>query len=378
MTHSRKGFTLIELLVVIAIIGILVGMLLPAVQAVREAARRADCANRLRQITLASHNFHDSMKRLPEVLNQKGCVPWSAWSSASDPLSYIKCQGSGIVACVMPYMELNAVYTKADPFLYDNLKTCATYLNATGTPVYLYMYNIQGYFDVAYVDVPNVTCPSDNILEVVSYVDFIFQPVDVLGNPSDPLNDYSGIGYWLFSTPSGKSDEMGRTNYGAAAGAHSGGLNRLGVLQPFVGATGAREKRTLETIPDGTSNTILHGEMLGNINPDITTDAPIRDHVMMISGGALCRGRGAVPWMKTPALGNTPSKNYPTGNDPRQTILGSARFAPFTGFGSNHNAGVNFTFADGSVRAIPRSINWQALYSYYGQSDGQFSNALDQ
>ena len=77
MNGTKRGFTLIELLVVIAIIGILVGMLLPAVQAVREAARRADCSNRLRQVTLAAHNFHDSNKRLPDVLCQKGAVNWA-------------------------------------------------------------------------------------------------------------------------------------------------------------------------------------------------------------------------------------------------------------------------------------------------------------
>jgi prepilin-type processing-associated H-X9-DG protein len=52
--------------------------------------------------------------------------------------------------------------------------------------------------------------------------------------------------------------------------------------------------------------------------------------------------------------------------------------ASSVGFSSNHNAGVNFTFADGSVRAFPRSINWQQLYAYYGMNDGQFATGVDQ
>ena len=95
----RKGFTLVELLVVIAIIGVLVALLLPAVQAAREAARRTQCTNNLKQIALAAHNFHDVKKHLPSSVRPAGVTPLPRISG---------------ITFLLPFIEENNAYEKYD------------------------------------------------------------------------------------------------------------------------------------------------------------------------------------------------------------------------------------------------------------------------
>ena len=110
---SSRGFTLVELLVVIAIIGILVGLLLPAVQSAREAARRMQCTNNLKQLGLALHNYESANKRLPSG----GVWHWDAYMSNVGPdqrYSGARDGRASMLFYMLPYMEQNAVFQSFD------------------------------------------------------------------------------------------------------------------------------------------------------------------------------------------------------------------------------------------------------------------------
>ena len=113
----RQAFTLVELLVVIAIIGVLVALLLPAVQAAREAARRTQCSNNMKQLGIALHNYHDSLNKFP---------PGSIWFTSAAP-NNVNNRGS-ILVHLLPYIEQKNVY---DQFRFDSPPENQTYPSST-------------------------------------------------------------------------------------------------------------------------------------------------------------------------------------------------------------------------------------------------------
>jgi prepilin-type N-terminal cleavage/methylation domain-containing protein len=246
MKMRRVGFTLVELLVVIAIIGILVGLLLPAVQAAREAARRMQCSNNLKQLSLAMHNYESTYKALPCLASSQRFITATATTGSAPGATPITSsndwRGYTPHTCILPYVEQTALYNQINfgQAHYDTL--------VVGT--------LPPAIQTIRTKVSGFLCPSDK------------------------------------TYPS--TTEIGQNNYGWSEGPNLGWNVGVGLQNGFW-------KRQFYVkfgdITDGLSNTIMAGEFVKGDN-DATTYTNMGD----IAGGAVPPPAGFTATFPTQAM----------------------------------------------------------------------------
>jgi len=297
---KTQGFTLVELLVVIAIIGILIGMLLPAVQAVREAARRIQCANNLRQIGIGLLNFESANQRFPA-----GRLGREAMSHSS---TEFRCQaearitsGASLFVSILPFVEQENAF--------DLLHI--------------------GEVDI-FVDGSTTWDPS--LPETIDALSVISGPLELYNCPSDEKEDT------VVRDNFGVDVEVGTGSYAGCAGTS---FNNLAITQcewkfNNDGMFYYVKQQSVGEIADGTSNTIGVGETTDGHNPDhFNAWAECRRYVSSFRVTAN-------PLNFPPTQSIVPRHNAVRGNG---------------GFASNHTGGANFVYVDGHVGFMNDSVD---------------------
>ncbi len=357
---SLPGFTLVELLVVIAIIGILIALLLPAVQAARESARRSQCLNNLKQLALGCVNYESAKKMFPRGNNPAPTVAanrrWPEDGNTS-------------------WMFQALAYTEQDGF-YDQIVQSGSLANAVTQAILPRK-------------LPFTRCPSEN-----------WEPQD------GRLSNYIGSSGPQCNNPSGGCNSPFQLYCNAQVG--SGAVVPPALTPPtFPGygpsmswgntddiklvrgmfargqatTTGGGPTIRLNDVLDGTSNTLLLGETLPQFCEFQRYNTVTGLDPGWAGGNSIAQGQTIIPinWRIDPVPVGAPAPNWgsscndctpavnPSGNRDRCLWNWSTTW----GFKSNHPGGANFAFADGSVRFISQTISHRT-YQYLGcRHDGQ-------
>jgi prepilin-type N-terminal cleavage/methylation domain-containing protein len=314
--RTRSGFTLIELLVVIAIIAILIGLLLPAVQKIREAANRMKCSNNLHQIALAAHNFEGT----------NGFLPPGNLSDPPGAAISFNYQYYGPLALLLPYVEQDNLY-----------RTFSNNINLTPTATGNNWWNTSAW-NASFNRVKMYECPSDPQGPRATLI-FVLTDTQPVGTNSA----YEEAWYFGNNPPY----NFGITNYVSVMG----GMGRVANnWDPWAGLMTTQSNVTLgqATSSDGLANTLMFGEFstMAAYQDQKATDQTTYAHAWMGNGG-LPEAYGV----------NT---------------------AGWWTFSSSHTGGmIMFAWGDGSVRPIKKSVVTRKLRSAAGYMDGEVLNGVE-
>jgi prepilin-type N-terminal cleavage/methylation domain-containing protein/prepilin-type processing-associated H-X9-DG protein len=314
--RRQAGFTLIELLVVIAIIAVLVGLLLPAVQKVREAAARMQCANNLKQIGLALHSYHDASNKFPA-----GYVDGNT-STTSTPDNDVG-PGWGWATFLLPNVEQGNLYNQIS--LSSSMLTGA---NAIAAQNSLKVYQ----------------CPSDGLQQAVPIYDSTF---------SNPIAT------------------VGHSNYVACNGIEECFINAGGSSGASNGPFFRNSKTTIGSVTDGMSNSIFIGERSGNRSPSTWAGS--------VPGGRCPAWMANQPPSPYSAPPGTPYDNadyaqalvLAHGNATHVPSVDYPIFDADTFYSTHAGSGVNFLFGDGSVHFLTKSMNPLTFQSLCTMAGGE-------
>jgi prepilin-type N-terminal cleavage/methylation domain-containing protein len=255
--RRESGFTLIELLVVIAIIALLMALLLPAIQKVREAANKMLCASNLRQIAIACHNYHNDYARLPPGIVgsnlPRDFTPPNGANQQSNPMC-------GILFILLPYMEQDSLFK-----LFNLSTEPATFVDSGTLEQNVAWYaNLSGRnFLNARTRLKMFLCPSDSMGDDTPVYNVYYTNV---------VNNYTfyGVRDASEAAAQGPSIVLGRSNYTGVNGLFAMFVPRDQFYAQYDGIFANRTKKTLGqiTVRDGTSNTLAFGEGLGAYTKD--------------------------------------------------------------------------------------------------------------